>query len=318
MPISTIARHAALGVVLGLAPVVASAETAEYQVTFESTWSAQTHPLDFPSGAHFSGLIGGTHKDQVSFWQVGSLASQGIQDMAELGSKTALMLEVQAAIAAGTANAVLSGGGISPSPGSVSLTFDVDDMFPLVTLVSMLAPSPDWFVGVSGLSLRANGAWVPQVAVDLVLYDAGTDSGPSYVSPNQPSMPHVPVAENTSGAFASNNHVGTFTFVRTSVLDVPAPAGGEARLELVGANPIGEDAGFRIQVPEGRIGDLAVYAVTGQRVRSLFHGGTSGQARVVTWNGRSDQGDRVPPGAYFVSLRVEGAASRTARIAVVQ
>ncbi len=315
---STIVCRAALGIALWVVPAVALGETAEYQVTFESTWSAQTHPLDFPSGAHFSGLIGGTHNDKVSFWQVGSLASQGIQDMAELGSKTALTQEVQAASVAGTANAVLSGGGISPSPGSVSLTFNVDEAFPLVTLVSMLAPSPDWFVGVSGLSLRANGAWLPRVVVDLVLYDAGTDSGPSYGSPNMPSMPHVPIAENTSGAFASDNHVGTFTFDRTSVLDVPALAAGATRLELLGANPISEDARFSIQVPDGRNGDLAVYAVTGHRVCSLFQGGTSGQARVVTWNARDDRGTRVPPGTYFVSLRVDGSPSRVRRVAVVR
>ncbi len=318
MPVFTKACRAALGLVLWTAPELARAETAEYRVTFESTWSAQTHPHEFPTSAHFSGLIGGTHNDQVSFWQVGSLASQGIQDMAEMGSKTALQQEVQAAIAAGTANAVLSGGGISPSPGSVSLTFDVEDAFPLVTLVSMLAPSPDWFVGVSGLDLHPNGTWIPQVTVDLALYDAGTDSGPSFTSPNQATVPHVLVAENTSGAFASNNHVGTFTFTLNSVLDVPPLAGNAARLDLLGANPIGEDASFRIQVPAGRTGDLAVYSVTGQRVRSLFHGATAGRASVVRWNGRSDEGARVPPGAYFVALRVDGAPTRVARVAVVR
>lgn len=321
MPLFTKARGASLtvAILLGSAPVIVSAETTQYRVTFESTWSAQTHPFEFPANAHFSGLVGGTHTDQVSFWRLGGLATQGIQDMAELGSKTALIQEVQAAINAGTANAVLSGGGISPSPGSVSLTFDVDATFPLVTLVSMLAPSPDWFVGVSGLSLCENGAWIPQVVVDLVLYDAGTDGGPSYGSPNQPIVPHVPIAENTSGAFASNNHVGTFTFVRTSVLDVaPALAGSAARLELLGANPVRGDTRFRIQVPDGGAGEVTVYGITGQRIRSLFHGGTSGQATVVTWEGRDDRGARVPPGLYLVSLRLEGGPTRALRVAVVR
>ena len=48
--------------------------TAEYVVQFDATWSAQTHPLNFPPNPHFSGLIGGTHNDQVAFWEVGELA----------------------------------------------------------------------------------------------------------------------------------------------------------------------------------------------------------------------------------------------------
>lgn len=321
MPISAAARGPAFTLVmlLGLAPIAAFAETTEYQVTFESTWSAQTHPFEFPANAHFSGLIGGTHTNLVTFWLPGAQASSGIQYMAEQGSKTQLMQEVQAAIGAGTANAVLSGGGLGTSPGTVSLTFTVDAAFPLVTLVSMLAPSPDWFVGVRGLSLRENGAWIPHVVVDLALHDAGTDDGTSYASPNQPSVPHVPIAENTTGAFAASNHVGTFTFVRTSVLDVPpAPAGSAARLERVGANPIREDARFRIQVPEGSVGEVAVHGVTGQRVRSLFHGGTPGGSRIVTWNGRDDRDARMPPGVYLVSLRIAGGPTRALRVAVVR
>src|SRR5688500_14268429 len=50
----------------------AAPETAPYRVTFDSTWSATTHPQDFPSNAHFSGLIGGTHKAAVTFWEPGA------------------------------------------------------------------------------------------------------------------------------------------------------------------------------------------------------------------------------------------------------
>jgi Spondin_N len=34
----------------------AQADSAKYAVTFDGSWSAATHPLEFPSGAHFSGL----------------------------------------------------------------------------------------------------------------------------------------------------------------------------------------------------------------------------------------------------------------------
>jgi hypothetical protein len=319
--LSKIARGAAaaLGILCSTGPGEVAAETTEYEVRFESTWSQTTQPLNFPPGPHFSGLIGGTHTDQVSFWEVGQMATTGIKDMAELGDKTALMQEVQAAITAGTADGVLSGNGLPNSPGTVTLTFNVDDAFPLVTLVSMLAPSPDWFVGVSSLSMRENGAWIPQIVVNLAVHDAGTDSGPTYLSPNQVTMPPVPISENTAGPFASDNMVGTFTFTRTSVVDVPpGPAGTQARLVFLGPNPLRESARFQIQIPSGRSGDVAVYGVRGQRIRGLFRGDTSGQPSVVSWNGRDEGGALAPAGVYFVSLRVDGAPQRAERVVVVR
>lgn len=54
----------------------------------------------------------------------------------------------------------------------------------------MIYPSPDWFVGVSGLELcLSNGSWVEEKILNLYPYDAGTDSGPSYISSDQPTHP---------------------------------------------------------------------------------------------------------------------------------
>src|SRR5882672_2654754 len=106
------------------AVVVPRDSVARYTVTFTSTWSATTHPVDFPIGAHFSGLIGATHSHQVVFWRDGQLASPGIQAMAELGSKTPLSDEIAAAMGAGMVQCELSGEGIRPSPGQVSLDLE--------------------------------------------------------------------------------------------------------------------------------------------------------------------------------------------------
>lgn len=319
MSLSRIAGRGALalGTLFLGAPLVV-AETTQYEVTFQSTWSQVTHPIDFPPNPHFSGLIGGTHNDQVSFWSEGTLASPGIKNVAELGSKTVLRQEVLDAVAAGTAWSVLSGGGIFVSPGSVSLTFDIDDAYPLVTLVSMLAPSPDWFVGVTGLSLRENGEWIPQIALDLHVYDAGTDSGPTYTSPDQPTVPPVPVFELTTGPFVDNNIVGTFTFVHTGAVGVTAQRAVDAeQLVVLGPNPVRESTRFRIRLPGGS-GDLAVYDVRGQLVRGLFHGPASDGAKVVGWNGRDERGAPVAAGVYFVALRVDGRPARTERVVVVR
>lgn len=188
-------------------------DSAEYEVTFTATWSSTSHPMGFPSNAHFSRLVGGVHDSSVTFWEDGGMASVGIERMAEDGLTIPLSGEVEDAIAAGNAMQVLLGDGIG-SPGSTSISFEVSREFPLVTLVTMLAPSPDWFVGVSGLNLFENGNWVNQKVVTLFTYDAGTDSGAVYTSPNQDTVPQEPIRVLDTGAFANGKPVGTYTFTR--------------------------------------------------------------------------------------------------------
>jgi len=198
---------------------VAPDSVASYTVTFTATWSATTHPADFPTSAHFSSLIGATHSDRVVFWRAGQLASAGIQAMAELGSTTPLSDEVAAAIDTGAARLLLSGGAIARSPGQVSLDLEIWVTHPLVTLVTMIAPSPDWYVGVADLPLLQNDRWVDSLTVELRGWDAGTDDGSTYIAMNAPSVPHVPISPLVDGPFEVGGSVpplGTFTFVRRS------------------------------------------------------------------------------------------------------
>ena len=191
--------------------------TAKYQVTFDATWSEETHPDNFPPNPHFSGLIGASHNENVKFWVEGELASPGIKNMAETGSKDPLTKEINDAISDGTAFKLLSGSGINPSPGSTSLTFKVSEEYPLVSLVTMIAPSPDWFVGVDSLSLFEEGAFVEEKEVLLYAYDAGTDSGTNYTSPDNPTIPPEPIFKIETSPFVYNEELvpcGTFTFTK--------------------------------------------------------------------------------------------------------
>ena len=191
---------------------------ARYRVTFQATWSAETHPTNFPANPHFSGLVGATHNENTRIWQRGKLASDGIELMAETGGKTQLLPEIAELIEAGNAHGELSGGGLSTSPASVSLEFDIVSSHPFVTLVSMLAPSPDWFVGVSNLSLLSeDGTWKEREEVMLRLYDAGTDDGTTFTAANADSDPAQPISRLSSESGDTdftdgNSEVGTFLF----------------------------------------------------------------------------------------------------------
>lgn len=55
-------------------------------------------------------------------------------------------------------------------------------------MVKMI-PSPDWFVGVDSLNLCEGNRWKQEVTIDLRPYDAGTDSGFTFSSPNFPTSP---------------------------------------------------------------------------------------------------------------------------------
>ena len=200
-----------------------------YELTFTSTWSRDTHPTNFPSGPHFSFLIGGTHNSSVNFWTTGQTASNGIRQMAERGWTSILQGEVQQAINASNAYAVIRGGGIGHSPGSVKKTFTIHPSWSLVTVTSMLAPSPDWFVGVSGLNLLdENNNWIQRHEVELFVYDAGTDSGSSYHSDDVITDPRENIRRIETSPFLVDGavkSVGTFVFELQAPPEVTLSAG---------------------------------------------------------------------------------------------
>ncbi len=191
-----------------------ASDTAIYSVTFNATWSATTHPTDFPSGAHFSPLIGAVHNDSASFWASGETATPGIEQMAETGGTGLLTREIRAEIP-DNAISVINGRGIS-SPASTTISEVLVTLdHPLITLVTMIAPSPDWFVGTAGQSMQDEfGQWVDELTFVLYPYDSGTDDGTSYRSPNADSSPKQAIKGLKGVSPFSDEPIGTYTFTR--------------------------------------------------------------------------------------------------------
>jgi len=192
-----------------------TATGATYRATFEAVWSSSTHPNGFPPGGHFSGLIGMTHNENKLLFEEGAAADLGIRDMAELGSKTDLTTDIEAAISQGSAQFVISGDGVDPSPGSISVEFTITSSHPLVSITSMVVPSPDWFIAVESVNLFPNGEAVDLVTEIVQVYDAGTDSGTDFNSANQPSVPPDLISVITDPPLAENGMVapmGSITF----------------------------------------------------------------------------------------------------------
>lgn len=279
---------------------------ATYEVTFDVSWSAATHPQDFPNNAHFSGLVGGTHGAAVQFWTPGEQASLGIQRMAEWGQQTTLAGEVQDAVTAGTAGSVILGPAIPSLPASAMATFTATPDFPLVTLTTMIAPSPDWFVGVAGLDLRPGGAWVDELSVVLYPWDAGTDSGPTYASGDAPTTPHVPIFAITGVPFTPGEPIGTFTFRLQSVAAVPPAVALTTRAY---PNPFNPRVTIDWSAPADRDVRVAVFDAAGRLVREVWRGRSAADIGQAVWDGRDGTGRTVAAGSYVYVVEAGGQRS---------
>ena len=192
-------------------------DTATYEIEFIAEWSASTHPTSFPSNPHFSPLIGATHTNQISLWTPAGIATNGIEVMAETGSPSTLRNEVLSLIDFDFADQYINLGGIGVSPGSRSGSVEVTRNFSKLSLVSMIAPSPDWFIGIHDLELRENGVWLDAIIIDLEPYDSGTDAGTNYTSSNSNISPHLPISNIANQfPFTGTPRIGTLRITRTS------------------------------------------------------------------------------------------------------
>jgi len=80
-----------------------------------------------------------------------------------------------------------------------------------VIFVSMIAPSPDWFVAVQA-NLFDGVNWTDEIVLELISYDAGTDSGTDLTSVDVDTNPR----ELISVFPEFLQHLGTVTLTLNS------------------------------------------------------------------------------------------------------
>ncbi|ARV05988.1 hypothetical protein BTO04_04405 [Polaribacter sp. SA4-10] len=185
--------------------------SATYDITFTSIWNEADH-TSVPSGSHWSKLVGATHKTTNTFLQIGDLASIGIKNIAETGNNTVFNTEVSTEITNGEADQYVNGSNLATATGNILISdLVVTEEFPLLTLVSMIAPSPDWIIAINSYNLLDTGGnFKTSVILDVFAYDAGTDSGTDYSSSNIVTDPFEVIS--MIGGFPINgNKMGTLT-----------------------------------------------------------------------------------------------------------
>ena len=201
---------ALIGSLLATQPVAGQSlnETVRYRITLTGLFDADAlaSGTAVPSGVGFSGVVGGSHNIRATFWESGAAASAGLEEMAETGNFRAFRSEVDDAKEyGGTGTSFRSPWGSVAATGEETMTFVTTRVHPLVTVVAMISPSPDWFVGVSELSLRRDGEWISSQTIDLYPWDAGTEDGSDFDTSNPETSPQGTVTSlRNSGPFSDN------------------------------------------------------------------------------------------------------------------
>lgn len=98
----------------------------------------------------------------------------------------------------------------------ISVEFDISYSHPLLSMVTMIAPSPDWFIGIHGVSLLENDRWVEERIIDLLPYDSGTDSGTTFIDTNADVTPHEPIQRIRENPLPNDVPLGSFFIERLS------------------------------------------------------------------------------------------------------
>jgi len=194
-------------------PVLSSVDVM-YDCAFENLWTEERHPRKYPQNAvHWTRQLLASHDSEYSVWKEGSLASTGVEKMAESGGTAELVRELEK-------NANSYEVGYAKYLPSRSMTTRTDSKSTMrfnnpvsmtsenhyVSVIGKMAPSPDWFSGFHDFD-ALNGdtqTWYKEFTIETYPYDAGTENGDTYITGNFATIPLQPISRFTTGGVFTN------------------------------------------------------------------------------------------------------------------
>ena len=198
------------------APTPAPLEAnASYRMIITGTWSMPQHTV--PAGNHFTNFVGMVHSPSAYIYHLGTPASLGVENVAEIGNDVALNSEMDTYINSGKAlnkfSVTLPG-----ITGSATALINLSAQHSLVSFESMIAPSPDWFAGLDSYNLVQGGKWVTDITFNIAGFDAGTEEGDVFGYTNPATNPQQNVGVlwpgNASVIANGNAVIAPFATVR--------------------------------------------------------------------------------------------------------
>ncbi|XP_016947442.1 spondin-1 [Drosophila biarmipes] len=207
---------------------------AVYKVVLHTYWTRELFPKHYPDWrptAQWTKTLGRTHNANYALYHIGQPATAAVKQFAESGrtdlldsnageqQQQQMQMQMQTGKsppgAAGSSFNTTSSGSTSTNPersvfdefsmpaiplgaGRSEAKVFVDSNHSLVSLMTRIVPSPDWFIGVDSFELCVGGSWIDTVTVELDPLDAGTDNGFTFTAPNWPTAPQGVIYRITS------------------------------------------------------------------------------------------------------------------------
>ena len=142
------------------------------QSSRETTYSVSI--TNISKGVQFTPLLNVTHSRNVSLFEVGEVASQGLADIAEGGATEGLAAEVMSADQ--SAMTVATQGLLNP--GQTAELEIVGDRSQRFSMAAMLLPTNDAFVALNAVELPQRRR--SSVTYYATVYDAGSETNDEY------------------------------------------------------------------------------------------------------------------------------------------
>ncbi|MFV9551542.1 spondin domain-containing protein [Algibacter sp. PT7-4] len=249
-----------------------SQSVATYNITFTNYWNANDHNNGnaLPSNAHWSDLVGVNHNNNVTFLEIGGTATTGVENIAEIGnSSTFQSVDVQNAINANHAQQFFNAGDLFLSSGSSTIVYnglEVNENYSLLTMLTMIAPSPDWMVAINSINLREGNTWKPEINIDLFPYDAGTEEGTTYSLTNAATNPQETISDIRGVSPFNTEKVAQLTITLQSVLSTNK-ANAFSNLALY-PNPAKNSISIS-NIQNSKIHTITFYNVFGKQVKQI-------------------------------------------------
>ena len=171
--------------------------------------------------------------------------------------------------------------------GSVaSPSSDVD-----ILQVSGTSFSTPEIAGVAAMLLEAHPTWSPFEVIQSLRATAGRFDNPD-----------AQLGYGLARAAAAADWTPSTVFA--------SPVPGTAALVLAGSTPFVRGVGVTFWIRAGAATGLArveIFDTRGRRLRTLFHGDVlAGSERLLSWDGRDEEGRRAAGGVYFVRFDAPG------------
>lgn len=132
-------------------------------------------------------------KPGFTAFKLGGMSTPGVQDVAETGNSTTFVKELTMRAGKGFVKQVETGKAPVMAGKGAEFYLKADCNAHVFGVDTMIFPSPDWFVGRTGVSLLRKGRFVRKRVLLLRPYDAGTDSGMTFSAEDKATNPHMAI-----------------------------------------------------------------------------------------------------------------------------